>query len=236
MFIRLADVSLAIEMVYKMHFKNIAVILLLLQLLFKYGESESCTSGQCFLNTSKLDPNVSCSEALFGTSVGQCYGTWSSLSSCSCGSNTYRISSSGATYWCDSSDNWDPALYSLQCLASCNVNIKAHVIARKSSGEVVTSIQDGDYAELSCDDGYTGRGTAHVTCSDGTLDTAEPFVCYESCYLPENYKFTDETLTEPIEDGLHVDIRCADNFTQTFTIRRSCNNGSFGTLSPCCKY
>ena len=78
--------------------------------------SASCQSGQCYLNSSRLDPHVTCNENRFGSTSGQCFETWSSLSSCVCnGNNTYRISSSGASYWCNNG-NWDSALYDLKCL------------------------------------------------------------------------------------------------------------------------
>ncbi|KAJ8026973.1 hypothetical protein HOLleu_31968 [Holothuria leucospilota] len=140
-------------------------------------------SFQCELDYSRFDTSeiICANNNTFGTTADPCYGHWSSFSDCDCVDPNGRLSSTGATYWCQGSGSntgdWDSGLYSLECFAPCTINAGSNVIAENSTDEVVTIVKDGEYVKYSCPDGYTGIGTSQVTCSDGVWDDPTQFVC-----------------------------------------------------------
>ncbi|KAJ8022332.1 hypothetical protein HOLleu_37198 [Holothuria leucospilota] len=139
---------------------------------------EGCNDQtQCFLNETMRDPLIQCEFAPFGSTEPPCYGHWSSASSCVCNATSYRISSSGSTYWCNDNGKWDSSFYTLECLAPCMVDSAEEAISRNSNGVETSVIMDGDYVTYSCPDGYTSIGTAMVTCVDGTWGPHDIFYC-----------------------------------------------------------
>ncbi|KAJ8026595.1 Complement factor H-related protein 5 [Holothuria leucospilota] len=141
-------------------------------------ECVSCNSSvQCALNSTRLDRDVLCTEEPHGNTDPPCYGHWSKFLSCKCRDPDYRLIHSNYVYWCSDQNGFDEMLYSLECRAPCSVGLNENVIATNSAGIETVIIQDGDYVQYSCPDGYMENGPATVACSDGTWMISQPFSC-----------------------------------------------------------
>lgn len=73
------------------------------------------SSNECLLESRYKNDSVVCDITPFNTNNPPCYGHWSKFDDCSCVNPDARISSVGATYWCNLDSNWDEALYELDC-------------------------------------------------------------------------------------------------------------------------
>ncbi|XP_071819115.1 sushi, von Willebrand factor type A, EGF and pentraxin domain-containing protein 1-like isoform X8 [Apostichopus japonicus] len=215
------------------HLKETYLLLLLvITLTTSCIQAQSCNSGQCYYDESQVDDHLNCVISPFGASNDTCFSTWSSVSSCACDSN-YRISSSGASYWCYDDDNWDSGLYNLVCYAPCYTDAGPNVISMNSVGEETNVIEDSDYVLYSCPDGFSASGTSSVTCTDGAWGPHQVFLCSGPCNLPTNYEFVDTMVTEPVNDGVTVSLRCIDGYEPTDVTIVECQNGTFGDVPTC---
>ncbi|PIK53124.1 putative sushi, von Willebrand factor type A [Apostichopus japonicus] len=53
------------------------------------------------------------------------------------------------------------------------------------------------------------------------------------CNLPTNYEFVDTMVTEPVNDGVTVSLRCIDGYEPTDVTIVECQNGTFGDVPTC---
>lgn len=53
------------------------------------------------------------------------------------------------------------------------------------------------------------------------------------CNLPTNYEFVDTMVTEPVNDGETVSLKCIDGYEPTDVTIVECQNGTFGDVPTC---
>ncbi|XP_071819873.1 uncharacterized protein [Apostichopus japonicus] len=190
-----------------------------------FVHAQSCdSSNECLLESRYKNDSVVCDITPFNTNNPPCYGHWSKFDDCSCVNPDARISSVGATYWCNLDSNWDEALYELDCYDPCYTDAGYNVIAVDPNGDSTNVIQDGDYVVYSCPENYTSVGTAKVTCNDGVWEDHDIFECNADCSLPIGYIFSEESFAR-ITDGTNVAIECEKGLN-TDTVVSECSNGT----------